>query len=180
MIEPVARPSKLICEFVIFCKPQPLGRPRKSRDGKSVYSPTKNQEQARHQLAIAYGGEQINRPVFVEINFFFENANLDFITRADVDNLAKAQLDNFQIVDILKNDNLVVGLLATKNSSQFQPYFHTRIFTVETSKLPNRLCGGQQKGDSNPHKNIEYFADRCGQNNHHQPLVGPFGGYLQT
>ena len=132
MIEPVARPSKLICEFVIFCKPQPLGRPRKSRDGKSVYSPTKNQEQARQQLAIAYGGEQINRPIFVELNFFFENAKLDFVTRADIDNLAKAQLDNLQMVGILKNDNLVVGIQATKNSSQFQNYFHARIFQVET------------------------------------------------
>ena len=106
-----------LAEFILFTKAHPLSRPRKS-GGNHIYQPLSNQHEARAQILESWlhCGE-LDQNCIIEIDFYF-SSRLSYVSKSDVDNLVKAQLDNLQACKVIKNDNHVVGIEAYKNRAK--------------------------------------------------------------
>ena len=104
--------GEAITELMVFEKGEALKRPRLNKHSGSVYSPTSNQNAVREALSSS-NVAMIECPFWLTAHFFHsDNA---YFLKTDVDNMLKALADNLQFTKIVKNDNQMMGVTATKN-----------------------------------------------------------------
>jgi Holliday junction resolvase RusA-like endonuclease len=101
-----------ILETHIFEKAYPQDRPRINRHTGSIYSPLQRQGKVRAHFN-DYCGEIVDIPFFLTAHFFFKEQR--YYDSVDCDNLVKALADTLQAMDVISNDNLMVGHVGTKN-----------------------------------------------------------------
>ena len=121
---------------------KPLARPRFGKHNKRPYTPD-NQKELRLALA-EYEPQKINTSVWIDVDIFFniEKEMLENgykfptnIKQGDIDNLAKAVLDQLQHPDIqhIKDDKLVVGLSATKQYTTGRSVCVINIYSADSN-----------------------------------------------
>ena len=131
-----------LARFTCWNVIKPLARPRFGKYNKRPYTPD-NQKELRASLA-EYEPQNINTAVWVDVDIFFniEKEKLEIgnkfptnIKQGDVDNLAKAVLDQLQHKDIqhIKDDKLVVGISATKQYTTGRSVAVINIYQAESN-----------------------------------------------
>lgn len=112
--------GKRLLNIILFCKGQPLKRPRLGR--KNIYQPKDNQVEIYNELqayAAMMGLNSIEEPVVIDMTFMFSRGNKKFNhyqgeypiapVFGDEDNLRKSINDALVHTAILKDDRYVIG-----------------------------------------------------------------------
>lgn len=104
--------GEVVCESHIFEKAYPQERPRFNKRTGAIYTPHTKHSPIREHFK-DYCKEPLDLQFFLIAHFFFKE-HKHFVT-CDTDNLVKALADTLQIMNVISNDNLMVGHLGTKN-----------------------------------------------------------------
>lgn len=111
--------DKIICKIPIFCRVNPLKRPRLNKNTGSIYQPKDDQAALVNELA-NYIRPAIKEPIIVDMVFEFEPGKTISSPFAvdkkfgDIDNLEKSILDALVHMGILDDDRFVVGISSYK------------------------------------------------------------------
>lgn len=102
-------------QSALFCKVNPLQRPRVSFKG-NIYTPTDNQQELFREIRDLIHVPTIDQPIILDTYINFKrpkNRRVHFpiITRyyGDEDNLRKAICDALQRLQVIKDDKLIIG-----------------------------------------------------------------------
>lgn len=104
----------LIAKLPIFCRIEPLARPRARHYVKGVYQPLENQREYRQAL-MAYDALCIGKPVIIDTYICMKSAKTTKLKHpvgrlhGDEDNLRKAINDGLVDRCIIMDDKLVLG-----------------------------------------------------------------------
>lgn len=119
MMLAIPRREHLLARIPIFCRIEPLKRPRVVYHSRTLYQPVDNQQTLRSLLK-RFTAFKIDEPVIIDTIVNFLRAKSSKYTmpsgrlHGDEDNLRKAINDALVIAGILRDDSLVMGGMNTK------------------------------------------------------------------
>ncbi len=131
--------------FQIEGKPIPASRPRIMKNGGRTYTKSHLEYKARLASVLPSFNDVVPKaPVEVALQFVFPRyATSDHPTyRADLDNLSKIVLDTMTDCAFWQDDNLIVGLKATKRFTIGDEQPHTKV-TISPVEDPEVYSEGQ-------------------------------------
>lgn len=108
---PTPVPNAILHEIPLYCRVNPLERPRLNFLSKHVYQPLKNQAELLAEMAL-HADTYINEPVLVETFITHTGKHPPHVTAkeyGDLDNQAKAIHDAMVKCNIIHDDRLIVS-----------------------------------------------------------------------
>jgi Holliday junction resolvase RusA-like endonuclease len=109
-----SRKEKLL-KMPLFCRVNPLGRPRLNKHRNGIYQPKENQIELLAEVK-NYGSKNITGPIFVdtwiqihpdkEFEMSYHAIDKQF---GDLDNLVKAIYDALVTFEVIEDDRFIVG-----------------------------------------------------------------------
>jgi Holliday junction resolvase RusA-like endonuclease len=108
----------------LFCRVNPLMRPRLNKHKNNIYQPKENQVELLNEI-VNYGGKAIDYPCFVDVWIqLLPDKEFELSYHAidkqfgDVDNLLKAVYDALVFHKVLTDDRFIVGADVRKTLGQ--------------------------------------------------------------
>lgn len=114
--------DRLICKIPLFCRIEPLARPRVNYFTKRIHQPLDNQQALLTEVS-TFDPSKISGPVYVDIAIILQTPtpkrgapppHPTSKAYGDLDNLAKAVNDALVKAQILADDSIIVGHAITK------------------------------------------------------------------